>query len=357
MKKLLQKIPKSELHLHLKGAIPIDMFADLLNKYSVKEILAEAPPKQKVKFKQYDNIRPFLSKQAWSVDLVSRLFKYETFEQFMYTWAFTEYFFRDISDLRKLIKCVLQRLKSQNVVYAEITISVIRYLRQGIPLADIKTCIEEAENFPGIHVQWIVDLVRDTGSKAALELLNEIINLKCRNIIGITIGGSEHLFPPAQFEKVYSTARDHGLRLTIHAGEALGPKSVWDAIKILGVERIGHGVRAIEDKSLVAYLAENNIPLEICLTGNIRTGIFPSYKAHPVKALFEAGVPITINSDDPTFFGTTIVDEYLKVNEVGIQDNDILDLIKNGFKYAFLPKEEIQNYLNNLVLEWEKLYS
>ena len=144
--------------------------------------------------------------------------------------------------------------------------------------------------------------------------------------------------------------------MTIHAGEALGPQSIWDALQILGAERIGHGVRAIEDPSLVNYLAKNNIPLEVCLTSNIRTGIFSSYETHPVKALFETKVPITINSDDPTFFGTNLIDEYLHANTVGLSDGDIFNIIKNGFMYAFLPKKEIQRYLNNLKQEWGKLY-
>lgn len=356
MKEVLLKTPKSELHVHLRGAMPIEVFTDLLNKYSVKEILKDAPSSHKIMFKRYDNIRPFLLPQDWSVDAVSHLFRYETFDQFLYTWCFTGYFVRDVSDLRKLITGVLERLRAQNVVYAEITITVGEYLRRGITFADIKNCLEEAEKFPGIRVQWIVDLVRDTGNKAALKLLNEIIDLRCRSVVGITLGGSEHLFPPGQFSEVYSTARDQGLRLTIHAGEALGPQSIWDALQILGTERIGHGVQAIKDKSLVTYLAKNNVPLEVCPTSNIRTGIVPSYEAHPVKALFEAGVPITINSDDPTFFETTLTDEYANLHTVGIQERNIFKMIRNGFRYAFLPKKEIERYLDNLEHEWVKLY-
>lgn len=337
--------------------MPVEVFADLLNKYSVKEVLQDAPAGHKTMFHQYENIRPFLSPRNWSVDAVSHLFRYETFDQFLATWCFTGYFVRDVSDLRRLVTGVLERLRSQDVVYTEITIAVGEYLMRGIPLADIKTCLEETEGFLGIRVQWIADLGRDTGNDAALALLREVIELRCENIVGITLGGSEHFFPPAPFSKVYSTARDHGLRLTIHAGEALGPQSIWDALQILGAERIGHGVRAIEDKALVTYIVENNIPLEVCPTSNIRTGIFPSYKAHPVKALFEAGVPITINSDDPTFFGTTLTDEYAHVHTVGVQDEGIFKMLKNGFTYAFLPKKEIERYVDNLEQEWVKVYS
>ena len=357
IRELLPKIPKSELHVHLRGAMPIRVFTDLLNKYPVEEILEEAPERFRVLFRECENIRPFLSSRHWSVDEVADLFRYETFDQFLATYCFTGHFFRNASDLRRLITGVLRSLRSQNIVYAEIMISVIEYLWHGIPLADIKTCLEETEESEGIQVRWIVDLVRDIGSEEALALLKEIIELQCTSIVGITLGGSEHLFPPDQFSDVYSMARGHGLRLTVHAGEALGPESVWDALKILGAERIGHGVRAIEDESLVQYLAKSKIPLEVCPTSNIRTGVFPSYEAHSVKALFEAGVPVTINSDDPTFFGTTLADEYAHVHALGVEDEGIFEMIRNGFRYAFIPEKEKERYQRRLDEEWQKLYA
>ena len=125
MNEVLLKLPKSELHLHLRGAIPIELFTDLLNKYPVKDALKEAPPIHKKTFKRYDNISPFLLPQDWSVDEVSRLFNYNSFEQFLWTWCFTEYFIRDLSDLKRLVKNVVEKLRMQNVVYAEISVSVI----------------------------------------------------------------------------------------------------------------------------------------------------------------------------------------------------------------------------------------
>jgi adenosine deaminase len=202
-------------------------------------------------------------------------------------------------------------------------------------------------------VQWIPDLVRDFGPEATLAMLEELIAAGSPAIVGITLGGSEHLFPPAQFAKVYDKAREHGLRLTIHAGEALGPQSVRDALG-LGVERIGHGVRAIEDPALVAYLAEKGVPLEVCPTSNLRTGIYPSYEAHPVRVFYESGVPITINTDDPTFFRTTLVDEYLHLQALGLGEDAIYNMIRNGFMYAFLAQDEIDAYLKLLEQEWEE---
>jgi len=355
-KEALQQIPKSELHLHLRGAIPIEVFADLLCKYSAKEILRDVPSWHRPMCLKHSNIRKFISALHWSIDNVTDLFSITNVQQFLATYSFMGCFIRDVSDLRKLIRGVIKRLKEQNVVYAELTISVIGYLKRGILLTDIQTCLEEAAEFSGIRVQWIVDLVRDSGNGTTLTLLNKIIELQCESIVGITLGGSEHLFPSHHFSDVYNLARDHGLRLTIHAGEMLGSQSVWDALLILGAERIGHGVRAIEDEELVNYLAEHEIPLEVCPTSNIRLGIFRSYQNHPVKALFDAGIPITINTDDPTFFGTTLADEYIRIHAAGVREDKIFEMLKNGFKCAFLPQEEINTYLRDLEQTWERLY-
>lgn len=355
-KEILRQIPKSELHLHLRGAMPIEVFADLLHKYSVKELLRDAPSWRKHLCLTYPNIRDFISSLHWSIDNTATLFSITNVQQFLATYGFMGCFIRDVSDLRNLIRGVIRQLKEQNVVYAELTISMIGYLKRGISLTDIQMCLEEAAEFPGIRVQWIVDLVRDSGNGTTLTLLNKIIELQCKSIVGITLGGSEHLFPSRHFLEEYKLARDHGLRLTIHAGEMLGSQNVWDALLLLGAERIGHGVRAIEDEELVSYLAEHKIPLEVCPTSNVRLGIFPSYQAHPVKMLFDAGVPITINTDDPTFFGTTVADEYLHIHAAGVQEEKICEMLKNGFKYAFLPEEEIKVYLKDLEQAWERLY-
>ena len=204
-------------------------------------------------------------------------------------------------------------------------------------------------------MQWIVDLVRDFGPESALAQLRELIGLASPAVMGITLGGSEDCFPAGEFREVYALAREHGLRLSVHAGEALGPESVWEALESLRPERIGHGVRAVEDPALVAHLAAERIPLEVCPTSNIFTGAYPSLEAHPVRALFEAGIPITINSDDPTFFHTTLADEYACLPALGFSDRDLLKLLRNGFRYAFLPQDQINGYLRKLDGEWERV--
>jgi adenosine deaminase len=351
MRQFLQSVPKAELHVHLRGAMPGGYFEQLLQRHPAPEILDRAPSRHVELFRRCRHLRPFfeIPSQARAADL----FGYRSFEEFLISFLFTSYFFRDVADLQGLIQAVRGELLAQNIIYAEITISVAEYRNQGLPLPEILAALDEAADTPPLKIRWIVDLVRDFGADAALKLLREIVALRPASVAGITLGGSEHRFPPGLFTNVYRLARDHGLRLTVHAGEAVGPESVWEAMNMLGVERIGHGVRAIEDGKLVAHLAERQVPLEISPTSNLRTGIYPSYEAHPVRALHQAGIAININSDDPSFFGTTLVKEYEHLLENGLSEEDVLTFIRNGFRHAFLPAEEKQTYLEAVEREWK----
>jgi adenosine deaminase len=353
---LLRRVPKAELHLHLRGAIPQEVLIELLNRYSRRQVWREASAEWRSMFETCDNIRPFLAPEGRSRDDVSNLFRYQSFEQFVATYAFVGCFIRTVSDLRSVISGVLESLKAQNVVYAEITASIHKYTVNGIPLADVLACLDEATDYAGLRVQWILGLVRDYGPESTLGLLQDVLEVGCTSVVGVTLAGSEHSHPPSWFSEVYALARERGLRLTAHAGEALGPESIWDALEILGVERVGHGVRAVEDERLMTYLAERQIPLEVCLTSNIRTGIFPSHEAHAVKTLVEAGIPVAINTDDPVFFETTLVEEYDRVHGLGFEESEIYKMIENGFRYAFLTQGEIEPYLGRLQSEWQRFF-
>lgn len=351
---LISRLPKSELHIHLNGAMPVEVFANLMNKYPASELMKRAPQRHVQMFESHEKIRPFLEPARWSEDEVKELFRYKDFDDFLATYCFSSYFIRDKDDLSQVMAGVIEALGAQNVVYAEISISAVEHRWNGISLEEMASCIKKAK-LSGIKVNWIVDLVRDIGPGRAMELLRQIKDLRCEEIVGITIGGSEHLYPPSLFKDVYELAREEGFRLSAHAGEGLGPESVWDAVRILGAERIGHGVRAIEDASLVGYLAEHQIPLEICPTSNLMTGLYDSYESHPLEKFLDAGVPVTLNSDDPTFFSTSLVDEYVRVLERGLDLQSILGIMRNGFEHSFLAGDEIEGYLNAFERSLEEL--
>lgn len=350
---LLASLPKAELHLHLRGAIPRPVLAELLNRRDVRAALATAPERVQSTFAGYDNLRPFLcGRRDWSPQETAKLFTYRDFDNFLYTFFFTSFVFHTADDLRLLIQGVLDNLARQHVVYAELCISANEYVARGLPLPEVVACLEEATRHPQVRVQWIVDLVRNVGPESARQQLDELLALDSPAVVGITLGGSEDCFPHDAFRDVYARARQRGLRLSVHAGEALGPESVWQALEALRPDRIGHGVRASEDPALVAHLAERQIPLEVCPTSNVFTGAYPSYEAHPVRSLFAAGIPITINSDDPTFFHTTLTAEYAHLPALGFTDQDVLTLLRNAFRHAFLPESDVAQYLRTLEDAW-----
>ncbi len=326
----LRARPKAELHVHLRGAIPAEFLGALLRKYPPEKALANAPERHRRLFAAHENIRAAMEGRYEE----NAFFRYESLSGFLASYLFTGYFVRGIDDFRGLIAAVRRQLRSENVVYAEVSVSLIEYVNQGIPLeALLEALAEEPEDPP--RVRWIVDLVRDIGAEAAENLLDRILERRPRNLTAITLGGSEHLFPPAPFERVFAKARGAGLKLTVHAGEGLGPESVRDALRILKVDRIGHGVRAVEDLALVERLAAERIPLEICPTSNIRTGIYRSYREHPARRLFEAGVPLTVSTDDPTFFGVTLSAELAALAALGFLPDEIEGIVENGFRFAF----------------------
>jgi adenosine deaminase len=159
-------------------------------------------------------------------------------------------------------------------------------------------------------------------------------------VVSLGLGGAEEGYPPDRFAPYFDRARAAGLHSNPHAGEIAGPESVWGAIKALDAERIGHGVRSIEDPTLVQYLAEHRIPIEVNPTSNIRLAVFPGYAQHPLARLYSAGVPLTINSDDPPLFNTTLNDEVaLLGGTFGFTVQEIDDILLNGVRHSFLPAE------------------
>ncbi len=268
------------------------------------------------------------------------LFRYSDFEQFLAAYLFTGYLVRGLGDFRDLISSVREHLRVQGIVYCELTVSIPEYLRQGILLGEILDALAEDPSGQPV-VRWIVDPVRTLGPVAATKLLERIAKRRPSTMVGMTLGGAEHLAPPEKFGTVYEVAREAGFRTTVHAGEALGAESVWHAVRTLRVERIGHGVRAAEDPRLVRHLAERGIPLEICPTSNVCTGVYPSLSEHPVRELFEAGVPMTINTDDPTFFGVSLAEELGGLSALGFSWEEIGALASGAFRFAFDPVHQV----------------
>jgi adenosine deaminase len=287
LRERVRELPKIELHLHLEGAIPLDALWELLSKYG----------------------RPA---DIGTLDDLRRRFVYRDFPHFLDTWSWKNGFLREYDDFTFIASRVAADLAGQNVVYAEAFYSPGDFAPHGLQPQRLTEAIRRglAQQDRAVTVNLVADLVRNYGPERGLRTLREIDEVKHLGVVGIGIGGSEQAFPPEPYAAVYREARGRGFRTSAHAGEAAGPESVWGALRSLEVDRIGHGTRAIEDSELVALLAARRVPVEACPISNLRTGVVPSLAAHPIRALFDAGVIVTVNTDDPKMFNTSLEDEF-----------------------------------------------
>lgn len=227
---------------------------------------------------------------------------------------------------------LLHSLAGQGVTYAEVTLSAGVVLWKQQNLAEVYAAVWRESQRSSVRTFWILDAIRQFGPEKGMDVARFAVSRRDEGVIAYGIGGDEVRGPAHWFTDVFSFARDGGLHLVAHAGETAGPESVWGALAI-GAERIGHGIAAAKDPRLMAQLRNDNVPLEICISSNLCTGAVASLKDHPVRALYDAGVPITINTDDPAFFHTTLEREYeLASKTFGLP---VDKLAANSFRYAF----------------------
>lgn len=322
-------MPKVELHLHLEGAIPIPTLWELIERHGGDETI-KTP--------------------AELVDW----FTYKDFTHFMETWVWMIAFLRDYEDFTYAAEAVARHLTAQNIVYAESFFSPSDFRHHHLDPQELAVAIRAGlDRVPEVEVPLIVDLVRDRGPAGTARTLAAITEVADQTqIIGVGIGGYEAENPPELFTDVYRTARNSGFRLTAHAGEAAGPESVWGAIQALEVERIGHGVRAAEDPELVDYLVEHQLPLEVCPTSNIRTAVVAEWDTHPARTLIEAGVMVTVNTDDPALFHSSLAGEYQVLEErFGLDEDTIRRISLAAVEASWAPPETKAN-LTRRITEW-----
>jgi adenosine deaminase len=328
----LERLPKVELHVHLEGAIPLRVLWDLLQKYGGDpEVLTP------------EDLR--------------RKFVYRDFPHFIDTWTWMIGLLRQYEDFELVAEEVARDFARQNIRYAEAFYSPPDFLAAGLEPQRLTEAIRRGLcRVPQVEIALVADLVRDYGAERGARMLSCINEVKQMGVIGVGIGGREYQSPPEIFREVYEQARKLGFKTSAHAGEAAGPASIWGAIEVLGVDRIGHATRAIEDARLVDYLAQHKLPLELCVLSNVRTAVVTGVDRHPARIYFERGIPLSINSDDPTLFGNTLVDEYLALHEqLGFSKSDILRLIEQGIETSWLAADRKKRLLGEFRAEFAKL--
>ncbi len=333
--KLLKKIPKAEIHLHSEA---------LISREAASEILSRNNPKYKDK------------------RVINKLFSYKDLNGFIKIFLLLQKGFKNLSDFEKLFSSILPYLKRNGIIYAELFFSPSNFLKNGLIFENIiKIFIDEIikiKQEENIDIKIIIDVSRTFGLENAQKNLELTIKCECDTIIGIGLGGDENKGPAKDYEMVFKKAKKHGFHRVAHAGEDVGPESIWDAINYLKAERIGHGISSIKDDKLIDYLIKYQIPLEICPTSNIFTKRFvKKIENHPIKHLYDKGILVTLNTDDPAFFNVELLDEYWNLySKLNFSLEDIKNIIINGFKASFITDDKKKSYIKKVNEAWDKYF-
>lgn len=316
------QIPKVELHLHLEGAIPIATLWELVQKYGGDPAVPE-------------------------VESLKRMFTYRDFPHFIETWIWKNGYLRTYDDFTFIAEGVARDLAAQNIRYVEAFFSPSDFAHHGLKTQELTQAIRAGlARVPEIEIALVADLVRHSTPEQAAINLAKINEVKDLGVIGIGLGGSEQKFPPEPFKEVYAQARKFGFHTSAHAGEAAGAESIWSALRELEVERLGHGTRAEEDPRLLDYLAEKQIPLEMCPLSNVRTGVVRSIDEHPIRRYYQRGLVVTVNTDDPKMFGNSLAEEYrLLETRLGFSRAEIRGLVLQGIQVSWLSDDRKQQLL------------
>jgi adenosine deaminase/aminodeoxyfutalosine deaminase len=337
----IASLPKTELHLHLEGTVDPATLAELSRRH---------PTPLSTTNNRYTNIAD--SGRVFTEEEARELYQYKDFTGFLLAFKAVTERLRTAEDYELVTYRIMQKLHDQNVLHAEVYVSVGVIHWRGGEFAPLFEGLERGrrrgERDFGMSLYWIFDAVRHFGVDAAERVLDETLALRhsSDSVVGIGLGGDERRAAPELFHNVYVRAASEGLRLTVHAGETAGPESIWSALRDLHADRIGHGLRATDDPTLVAYLAENQVPVEVCISSNVLTGCCASVEKHPLRKLFDAGVLLTLNTDDPDMFRTSLVREYQIAEEVfGFSDTELRQLAMNSFQASFLPEERKRELL------------
>jgi aminodeoxyfutalosine deaminase len=320
-------LPKAELHVHLEGSIEPATLMELAARHGVALTLEDTAPR----------------------------YAPGTFDQFIENFIWITSFLRGPEDYALIARRFAESMQRQNVLYAEVTLSIgVMFRRNQDPAANFSALRDAAAEVPGVQLKYIFDAVRQWGAAPAMEVARIAVDLRSPDIVAYGIGGDELGLPTIDLRPVYEFVASHGMHRLIHAGEIGGPEIVRESVELLGVERIGHGIAVMRDERTMDFIAARNITLEVCPTSNLRTGALArhigrptaGYEQHPLPFFLRRGLPVTLSSDDPAMFETTVSDEYRHMHRMGLTPGELVRLAEASFHYAFLGLPEKQALLD-----------
>ncbi|RPI22205.1 MAG: adenosine deaminase [Acidobacteria bacterium] len=314
----IRQLPKAELHLHLEGSANGAVLQTLGRKYGT----------------EFGNLSP--------EHISSTVFRFDDFAGFLDTYRTICAHLREPEDYLLVLDVVAQYCRTENIRYAELITSPAIPWSDGLDGEAIMVALldrsAQLEAEGEVSIRWILDCVRQFGEESARQTAELASQYRDRGIVGIGLGGDENSLPMRQYEKVFHWAKANGLFIHAHAGEIGGPEQVWDAVNVLGANRIGHGIQAARDPRLMEYLRNHAIALDVCLTSNVRTRAWAPISSHPFGLLRKRGVPVTLSTDDPGVFQTTLTEEYLKACKYfSLEKDDVHRIVLQGIHAAFLP--------------------
>jgi len=327
----IAQLPKVELHLHLEGAVRPQTLIELSqNKSGLRQKVDE-----------------------WVAAREGQRYRYANFREFLVAFGIISLLIETPQDYALITVRLMEWLAEQNVKYAEIIFAagVVLWKKQRVDAVfeAIAASAKEAEARTGLRVRWIFDATRQFGLDHVREVMRWAARYRENGVVAFGIGGDEAAGPARLFPDIFREARDLGLHVVAHAGEACGPDSIRDAVDLLGAERIGHGLTAIHDANVMALLRERRIPLEVCPGSNVSTGLIARFEDHPLPKLLEAGLIVTLNSDDPAMFGTSLSEEFNKAAECfRLTRETLTGLCRNAIDASFLNEDEKQQLREKL---------
>jgi len=323
LNELIRRIPKAELHIHIEGSLEPELMFEIARRNGI-------------------------TLRYRSVDALRRAYQFTDLQSFLDIYYEGAAVLRRERDFNEMTLAYLRRAATDNVRHAEIFFDPQTHTGRGIAFATVIDGISAALRAGPISSRLILCFLRHLSAESAMQTLEAALPYRDR-IVAVGLDSAEVGNPPSKFAAVFARARQEGFLTVAHAGEEAGPSYIGEALALLRVSRIDHGVRCVEDPALVDDLVARRIPLTVCPLSNVKLGIFRSIQDHPLRTMLQRGIVATVNSDDPAYFGGYVVDNYLAVaSALGLQEAEVRTLARNSFEASFLPDEEKKAYLRDV---------